>query len=145
MPALNIAQASTIIDAALQKGRELKFAPLAVAVLDAGGHVIVMKREDRCSYLRTEIARGKAWGALGVGFGSRAIAEHANKESGPFFGALAAMSGGLMVPSPGGVLIRDASGELIGAVGISGDKGDSDEACAVQAIELLGLTAVTGH
>lgn len=142
---LTLKDANQIVDEALAEGRRRSLAPLAVAVLDAGGHVIVMKREDRCSYLRTEIARGKAWGALGVGFGSRAIAEHANNESGPFFGALAAMSGGLMVPSPGGVLIRDASGELIGAVGISGDKGDSDEACAVQAIELLGFTAVTGH
>ena len=142
---LTLKMAEQIVDEALAEGRRRELAPLSIAVLDAGGHVIMIKREDNSSFLRTEIARGKAWGALGVGFGTRAIAEHARAESGPFFGALAALSGGLMIPSPGGVLIRDGSGALIGAVGISGDKGELDEGCAVKAIESLGLVAVVGH
>jgi uncharacterized protein GlcG (DUF336 family) len=78
MPALTIAQASTIIDVALQKGREMKFAPLAVAVLDAGGNLVAFKRDDRAGILRFDIAFGKAWGALGMGFGSRTVFERAN-------------------------------------------------------------------
>ena len=138
MPSLTLEHASTIIDAALRKGREMKFAPLSVAVLDAGGHLIAFKREDRSGILRFDIAFGKAWGALGLGFGSRELAVRATATP-VFVAALAAVSGGRVVPVPSGVLIRDASGEVIGAVGISGDTSDNDETCAVAGIEAVGM------
>ena len=143
MPGLTLAQASTIVDAALRKGRELNLAPLTVVVLDAGGHAVVLKREDRSGIMRVEIATGKAWGALGVGAGSRVMFERSEKQP-VFVNAVAAASGGRMVPVPGGVLIRDGSGEIVGAVGISGDLSDQDEACAVAGIEAAGLKAETG-
>src|SRR5512138_2230179 len=133
MLGLTLAQASTIVDSALNKGRETKCAPLTVAVLDAGGHLVAFKREDRSGILRFDIAFGKAWGALGMGFGSRELADRSQKMP-VFYGALAAASGGRIVPVPGGVLVKDAAGETIGAVGISGDTSDRDEACAVAGI-----------
>ena len=146
MVALELEQARQIIDAALAKGREAGLAPLGVAVLDAGGHLKAFAREDGAGILRPQIAVGKAWGALGMGFGSRALAARAGQSAGTqvFFAALNAMSDGKVVPAPGGVLIRDASGEVIGAVGITGDTSDKDEACAVAGIEAAGLTPDTG-
>src|SRR6266704_6799927 len=124
MAALTLDQASTIVDQALAKGRELKLQPLTVGVLDAGGHLKAMKREDRSSLLRPEIAGGKAWGVLGMGFGGREFARRAAANP-TFLQALMAASGGRIVPVPGGVLIRDASsatpGEIIGSGGLSGD------------------------
>ena len=140
---LTLAQASTIVDVALKKGRETNCAPLTVAVLDAGGHLVAFKREDRSGILRYDIAYGKAWGALGMGFGSRELAERAGKNP-LFFGVLATVSHGRLVPVPGGVLIKDAAGSVLGAVGISGDASDKDEACAVVGIEAAGLKAVVG-
>src|ERR1700751_1037222 len=131
---VTLAQASTIVDAALKKGRETNCAPLTVAVLDAGGHLVAFKREDKSGILRFDIAYGKAWGALGMGFGSRALFDRAAKNPG-FFTALAAASGGRLVPNPGGVLIRNQAGDVIGAVGISGDTSDRDELCAIAGIE----------
>src|SRR5438067_13598875 len=116
---LTLAQASTIIDVALNTGREAKYQPLTVAVLDAGGHLVAFKREDQSGILRFDIAFGKAWGALGMGFGSRTLFERAANTP-QFFTALAAASGGRLVPNPGGVLIRDTGGDIIGATGISG-------------------------
>jgi uncharacterized protein GlcG (DUF336 family) len=146
MPALTIAQASTIVDVALQKGREAKFAPLAVAVLDAGGSLVAFKRDDRAGILRFDIAFGKAWGALGMGFGSRTIFERANSNEAQrlFYTTLAAASGGRVVTNPAGILIRDAAGEVIGAVGISGDTSDNDEVCGIAGIEAAGLKADPG-
>jgi uncharacterized protein GlcG (DUF336 family) len=146
MPALTIAQASTIVDVALQKGREAKFAPLAVAVLDAGGSLVAFKRDDRAGILRFDIAFGKAWGALGMGFGSRTIFERANSNEAQrlFYITLAAASGGRVVTNPAGILIRDATGEVIGAVGISGDTSDNDEVCGIAGIEAAGLKADPG-
>src|SRR5499427_7602613 len=143
MSILTLAQASTIVDVALKKGRETSCAPLTVAVLDAGGHLVAFKREDRSGILRFDIAYGKAWGALGMGFGSRTLFERAANTP-QFFNMLAAASGGRMVSNPGGVLIKDASGDIIGAVGISGDTSDKDEACAVAGIEAAGLKADPG-
>ena len=140
---LTLAQASTIVDVALKTGREKKFAPLTVAVLDAGGHLVAFKREDGSGILRYDIANGKAWGALGMGFGSRELADRAGKNP-LFFGVLATVSQGRLVPVPGGVLIKDASGAVLGAVGISGDTSDKDEVCAVAGIEAAGLKAVVG-
>lgn len=141
---VTLAQASTIVDTALKKGRETKSAPLTVAVLDPGGHLVAFKREDKSGILRFDIAYGKAWGALGMGFGSRALFDRAAKNPG-FFTALAAASGGRLVPNPGGVLIRNAAGDVIGAVGISGDTSDRDEMCAIAGIEAAGLKADPGQ
>ena len=140
---LTLAQASTIVDAALKAGREHKFMPLSVAVLDAGGHLVAFKREDKSGILRFDIAYGKAWGALGMGFGSRELAERAGKNP-LFFGVLATVSQGRLVPVPGGVLIKDQGGAVLGAVGISGDTSDKDEVCAVAGIEAAGLKPVVG-
>lgn len=140
---LHLEQASSILDRALATARERDFAPLAVAVLDAGGHLIAFKREDGAGFARFDIAYGKAWGALGMGFGTRELFERAAKFP-TFVASLAAVSGGRMVPSPGGVLILGADGEVLGAVGISGDVGDNDEACAIAGIEAVGLRAVGG-
>jgi uncharacterized protein GlcG (DUF336 family) len=143
MPSVSLAQASTIVDAALAEGRDLKLAPLTVVVLDAGGHPVALKREDRSGIVRADIATAKAWGALGMGFGTRELAARAEKAP-RFFAALPAVSQGRMVPGAGGVLIRDAAGEVIGAVGISGDTSDQDEICAVAGIEAAGLKADPG-
>ena len=140
---LTLAQASTIVEVALKTGREAKFAALTVAVLDAGGHLVAFKREDKSGILRFDIAFGKAWGALGMGFGSRTLAGRAPKQP-AFFTALAAVSGGRLVPGAGGVLIRDGAGDVIGAVGISGDTSDNDEKCAIAGIEAAGLKADPG-
>jgi len=137
---VTLTQASTIVDVALKKGRDTNCAPLTVAVLDAGGHLVAFKREDKSGILRFDIAYGKAWGALGMGFGSRELADRAGKNP-LFFGVLATVSQGRLVPVPGGVLIKDASGAVLGAVGISGDTSDKDEVCAIAGIEATGLGA----
>jgi uncharacterized protein GlcG (DUF336 family) len=143
MDRLTLQTASFIADKSLEKGRELGFAPLTVAVLDAGGQIKLLKREDGASLLRPEIATGKAWGVLGMGFGGRELARRAAKMQ-MFFGALSDLSGGKMVPVPGGVLIRSASGEVLGSVGISGDASENDEVCAVHGIKAAGLVPDTG-
>jgi uncharacterized protein GlcG (DUF336 family) len=143
MEPLLLNQASKIVDLALEKGRELQCKPLTVAVLDAGGHLVAFKREDGSGILRPQIAQAKAWGTLGMGLGGRALAERAAMAPG-FFSALASISEGRMAPVPGGVLICDSAGHVIGAVGISGDMPDQDEACAVFAIGAVGLRAEGG-
>jgi len=140
---VTLAQASTIVDVALKKAREAKFQPLTVAVLDAGGHLVAFKREDKSGILRFDIATGKAWGALGMGLGSRTLASRAAKTP-QFFTMLASASGGRMVTNPGGVLIRDGGGAIVGACGISGDTSDKDEMCAIAGIEAAGLKADPG-
>jgi len=139
---MTLETASTIIDAALRTGRAGGFMPLSVAVLDAGGHLVAFKREDRSGILRFDIAFGKAWGALGMGFGSRELFNRTNANP-TFMATLAAVSGGRLVPVPSGVLVL-AEGEVIGAVGISGDNSDNDETCALAGIEAAGLQAKTG-
>jgi uncharacterized protein GlcG (DUF336 family) len=143
MSVISLAQASTIVDVALKKARETNLAPLTVAVLDAGGHLVAFKREDKSGLLRFDIAFGKAWGALGMGFGSRTLASRAAKTP-QFFTMLAAASGGRMVTNPGGVLIKDSGGTIVGACGISGDTSDKDEMCAIAGIEAAGLKADPG-
>jgi uncharacterized protein GlcG (DUF336 family) len=140
---LTLDQASTIVDIALATARDMELVPMTVAVLDAGGHLVAFKREDRSGILRYDIAYGKAWGALGMGFGSRTLYERATNTP-QFFNALYAASGGRVVTNPGGVLIRDSEGEIIGAVGISGDTSDKDEACAIAGIEAAALFADPG-
>jgi uncharacterized protein GlcG (DUF336 family) len=143
MPALTLAQASTIVDAALAHGREIRLKPLAVAVLDAGGHLLAFKREDGASILRPQIAQGKAWGTLGMGFGGREFARRAAAQP-VFLTALMNASEGRIVPAPGGVLVRNEAGEIVGAVGISGDTSEKDEACCVAGIKAAGLVPDTG-
>jgi uncharacterized protein GlcG (DUF336 family) len=143
MSGLTLVQASTIVDEALRKGRELGLAPLTVVVLDAGGHAVALKREDGSGIMRADIATGKAWGALGMGFGSRELFDRSTKQP-MFITALAAVSQGRMVPVPGGVIVRGAGGDIVGAVGISGDVSDKDEMCAVAGIEAAGLKAEPG-
>ena len=134
--------ASRIVDAALATGRERGFMPLSVAVLDAGGHLVAFKREDGSGILRFDIAFGKAWGALGMGFGSRELFNRTQANP-TFMAALTTVSGGRVVPVPSGVLIL-SEGEVIGAVGISGDNSDNDEACALAGVEAVGLEAKPG-
>jgi uncharacterized protein GlcG (DUF336 family) len=143
MAVLNLTQASAIIDAALAEGRKRQFAPLVVAVLDAGGHLVAFKREDGAGFARFDIAYGKAWGSLGIGFGTRELTERAAK-SPTFVAAISTATQGRMIPSPGGVLIVDTDNNVVGAVGISGDIGDNDEACAIAGIEAVGLSALPG-
>jgi uncharacterized protein GlcG (DUF336 family) len=140
---ITLAQADAIADRALQAGRRLNLQPLTVAILDAGGHLKVLKRADDSSLLRPDIAIGKAWAALGMGFGGRELARRAEKAP-TFFGALNAISGGRMVPAAGGALIREPGGAVIGAIGISGDNSDNDEKCAVEAVSGEGLVPDTG-
>ena len=140
---LALTQASIIVDAALAKARELKQMPQTVVVLDAGGHVVAAKREDSSGIIRFEIAVGKAYGALGMGWGSRTMMERAAQNPN-FLAAIVAASGGRLVPNPGGVLIRDVGGAIVGAVGISGDTADNDEICAIAGIGAAGLSADPG-
>lgn len=144
MRKLTLAEADTIIDAALAKGRELGLGKLAVIVLDDGGHPIAMKREDGSEYLRPEIAKAKAWGALGMGLPSRLLHERSKKLP-VFIGALASLAEGGLVALPGGVIIRDLDGSIIGAVGVSGDVSEPDEVCAVAGVEAAGLDADFGQ
>lgn len=146
MSELSLDKAKAISKEALAAGRATGCAPLTVAVLDAGGHMKCFAREDGSGILRGDIASGKAWGALGMGFGSRTLFERSQSsdKSRMFFTALASVSDGRVVPVPGGVLIRNAQNQIIGAVGISGDTSEKDEACAVAGIESAGLVADTG-
>lgn len=142
MAELSLSQASTMIEAALAHGAETGCKPLTVTVLDAGGQLKAFQRQDGSSILRPEIAFGKAWGALGMGMPSRALAQVAADRP-AFMQSLTAASGGRLIPVPGGVLIRD-SDAVIGAVGVTGDTSDKDEACAVAGIEAAGLIADAG-
>ena len=138
MSNVTLAQATTIVDTALERGREAGLKPLTVAVLDAGGHLVALKREDHSSILRPEIATGKAWGALGMGFSSRAIRDHLMDRP-TFINALTAASNGRFIPVPGGVVIKDKDRLIIGAVGISGDTSEKDEYCAIEGVKAAGL------
>jgi uncharacterized protein GlcG (DUF336 family) len=144
MSKLTLSVSEKIIKAAFAKGAELGLKPLTVAVLDAGGHVVALMRQDGSSIMRPQIATGKAYGAVAVGAGSRWL--DANAQTRPHFvQALNGAAGGGIVPVPGGVLIRDGDGgEILGAVGITGDTSDNDEACAIAGIEAAGLQADGG-
>ncbi len=140
---IGLDEAQTIAAKALAKGAELKLQPLVVAILDARGILKTYVAEDGTSVLRYEIALAKAYGALGMGVGSGALAARA--EVNPhFINAVIGLSPKGLVPGRGGVLIRDGGGAIVGAVGISGDVSDKDEACAIAGIEAAGLTADAG-
>jgi uncharacterized protein GlcG (DUF336 family) len=144
MAQLTLDQAQTIISTALRHGTDHKFQPLAVVVLDARGVLKAYAAQDGTSLRRSEIATGKAHGALSFGIGSRALAKRA-ATSPHFIAAVTHAVGGSLVPVPGGVLIRAADREIIGAVGISGDNSDNDEAAAIAGIAAAGLTADPGE
>lgn len=143
MSNVTLAQADLIANEAIAKGRALNFLPLTVVVLDAGGHVVVTKREDGSGILRVDIATGKAWGTLGMGLGARNLANRAVKNP-AFYTALASASDGKIIPVIGGVLIRNTDNRIIGAIGISGDVSDNDEICCIAGIQAAGLIADAG-
>ena len=142
MAELTLDVARKILDAALAKSVEKRLKPLVVTVLDARGCIKVAAAQDGTSLMRAEIAHGKAYGALAMGMGSRALFQRAQEQA-YFIGAVNTLAQGRMVPVPGGVLIQDGS-TLLGAVGISGDTSDNDEACAIAGIEAAGLKANAG-
>ena len=135
---LTLKQANSIIEAALAKAREMKIKPLSVVVLDDSGNVKAAQREDGASMFRFDVAQGKAWASVAMGASSRALAKRA-KDNPNFFITLAATAGGKFLPQTGGVLIRDASGQILGAAGASGGTGEEDEAVCAYGIERAGL------
>jgi uncharacterized protein GlcG (DUF336 family) len=135
--------ARTIAEATLARGREMGLAPLTVVVLDGAAQLKAVLREDGASLGRVDIAWGKANGCMALGFGARELARRAQSMTG-FMNALSDLTGGRAVPVAGGVLVRDAAGAVLGAVGVSGDLSDKDEACAVAGIQAAGLTPDTG-
>ena len=143
MPDLTLDIARKIINASLAEASAKKIKPLVVTVLDARGCVKASAAQDGTSLMRGEVAHGKAYGALALGMGSRAIFTRAQEQ--PYFiDAVNTLAQGRMVPVPGGVLIHDASGALLGAIGISGDTSDNDEICALAGIAAAGLIGSTG-
>lgn len=139
---LTLQTAETLAQTCLAHAAALKLKPLTVAVVDAAGVLKVLLRQDGTSLLRPDIAQGKARGAVAMGLGSRALFERAQAQ--PYFiQSMNALAGGALVPVPGGVLIRH-QGRIVGAVGITGDTSDNDEACAIHAIEAQGFTADPG-
>ena len=140
MAKVTLEQANTIISAGQLKGREMGIGPLTIVVLDDGGHLVSMQREDKSGILRFEIAFGKAWGGLAIGRSSRA--NETDILTREHFGvALAAASNGRIIPVAGGVLILDNDGNVSGAVGVTGDSSDNDESCAIAGIEAAKLIA----
>lgn len=137
---ISLDQARALIAATRAKGRELALNPLTVVVLDAGGHLVAMEREDGSGYGRPDIAGGKAAGALAMGVSSRKLGDMA-AERPQFIAALSAAWAGKLIPAAGGVLVRDAAGLLLGAVGVSGDLSDKDEEAAFAGIAAAGLVA----
>ncbi len=138
-----LAQAQTIVAAVLAEARRAGMKPLAVTVLDARGTTKALAAEDGTSLRRTDIAHGKAHGALALGMGSRAIAKRATEQA-YFIAAVTHVAGGALIPVPGGVLVRDDEGMLLGAVGVSGDTSDNDEVAALAGIAAAGLLGDPG-
>lgn len=135
---LTLSQAQSLVSAALAEARRQGYKPLAIVVLDERGTVKAVAAEDGTSLKRFEIAHGKAFGALSLGMGSRAVAKRAVDQP-TFIAAVSHVVGGSLVPVPGGVLLRDAAGALLGAAGASGDLSENDEAAVLAGIEAAGL------
>jgi len=140
MPQLTLAAAQTVITAALAHAREKKFAPMGIAVLDARGVLKAYAAEDGTALRRADIAIGKAHGALAMGVGSRTLGKRA-EERPHFIAAVTHAVSGSLIPVPGGVLIRGDDKSIIGAVGVTGDSSDNDEAAALAGLAAAGLTA----
>ena len=143
MPELTLPIAQTIIATALSHARELKLKPLAIVVLDDRGTVKAAASEDGTSLRRFEVAHGKAYGALALGLGSRSIGKRA-REQPSFVAAASHIAGGALVPVPGGVLLKNSDGVLLGSVGASGDTSDNDERVVLAGIEAAGLLGDPG-
>lgn len=137
---LPLAVADSIIDATLQAAGARNLLPMTVAVLDHGGNLIALKRQDGCGVVRADIAIAKAYGALGMGTSSRTVRDRFADRIG-FQAGLAAASDGRFIAAPGGVLVLDDSGDAIGAVGVSGDASDKDEYCAIEGLKAAGLVS----
>jgi len=140
MPGLKLTDANKIILYAIEKARAMGIPPITVVVLDESGHPKAMQREDGASMFRFDVATGKAWAAVAMGASSSALASRA-KENPNFFVTLAATAHGKFLPQPGGVLIRNAEGRIVGAAGASGGTGDEDEAVCAHGIEQAGFAA----
>lgn len=140
MTALTLEQANLIVTEAIAEARTMGILPVTVVVLDASGHLKAMQREDGASMFRFEVAMGKAWASVGMGASSRVLAARA-KDNPNFFITLAATAGGKFLPQPGGVLIRDDAGNVVGAAGASGGTGEEDEAVCAHGIRRAGLKA----
>ncbi len=139
MTSLTLNQANHIIEAALKRSNEKGYKPMAMVVLDEAGHVKSSQRQDGASMFRIEVATGKAWGAVGMGVASRVLAERA-KDNPNFFLSLASTAHGKFLPQTGAVMIKDASGKILGAVGASGGTGDEDEAICAFGVQSAGLS-----
>ena len=140
MQSLTLEQANLIIAEALKKSKAAGYQPMGVAVLDASGNLKAFASEDGASMFRFDIARAKAWGAVGMGVSSRTLGERA-KGNPNFFVSLAATAEGKFLPQTGAVVIKDAAGKVIGAVGASGGSGDEDEAICMAGVQAAGLAA----
>jgi uncharacterized protein GlcG (DUF336 family) len=138
MHRLTLTQANALIEAAFAHGAELGLKPLTVTVHDPGGHLIACQRQDGASTMRVKLAAGKASGALALGVSSRTIGDMAHERP-HFIAAVDTMAEGGMVPAAGGVIVCDTGGTILGAIGVTGDTSDNDEACALAAIEQTGL------
>ena len=143
MPILDLLTATNIASAAIRFARESGIKPLGVAVLDAAGHPLAVRRDERATFLRPQIATGKARGCLGMGFGGRELARRAQAMP-AFFDAINSLTAGEVIPVAGGVLIRSAEGLILGAIGISGDTSDNDETAALAGIAAAGLVGNAG-
>ena len=142
MNTLTLEKANAIIDAGLIESKKLSLQPMSIAILDGGGHLIAFQRQDKAAILRFDIAFAKAYGALGMGIGSRGLALKA-KEIPLFIEGAIAASKGRLIPAPGGVLILNIHNEIIGAAGASGDTSDNDEHCIISGIVSVGLIPKT--
>lgn len=138
---MTLQQANRLIEEAINMARKKEMPPIAVAVLDSGAHLKAFQREDGVSFLRIQISQAKAWGALGMATNSDAIAERYNQDDQQrgFINALNAMTGGQLIPLPGGVLVRNLEGEVVAAVGAAGGVSNDDEECVIAGIEAIGF------
>lgn len=141
MTELTLQQANRIIEEVLHAARQRDMPPLAVAVLDSGAHLKALQREDGVSFLRVQIAQAKAWGALAMACNTEQLAERYNQDAQQqgFIDALNAMTGGKIIPLPGGVLVRDEQKQVVAAVGAAGGVSQDDEACVQAAITASGF------
>ena len=141
MAELTLNQANQLIEEVLNTARKKEMPPIAVAVLDSGGHLKSFQREDGVSFLRVQISQAKAWGALGMGSNSDTFADRYNQDDlqRGFINAVNAMTGGQLIPLPGGVLVRNTDGEIVAAVGAAGGVSNDDEECVIAGIEAIGL------
>jgi len=137
---LTLAQANTILATAVDQAATAGYKPMAVVVLDEAGHLKAAQRQDGASMFRADIATGKAWASIAMGASSRVLTQRAKDLPG-FFGALASTGQGKFIPQTGAVLIKDADGHVLGAVGASGGTGDEDEAICIAGVEAAGLVA----